>query len=68
MRTWGGGEAAIVTEILTHVVLRQEAHQRKWLDFSSLTLEEDARHTVKTELQPTQTAGGAGGAGEGGGW
>lgn len=38
LRTWRGGEAAVITVILTHVVLRQEAHQWEWLDFSSLAL------------------------------
>lgn len=38
LSTRRSGEAAVITVILSHVVLRQEAHQREWLHFSSLAL------------------------------
>ena len=56
LRTRRSGEAAVITVILTHVVLRQEAHQREWLHFSSLALGGLEAHpvmriTTNTKLQ-----------------
>lgn len=52
----GGGEAARVAVVLTHVALRQQVRQRERLDFSRLALREDAQPQVRTQVQTTETA------------
>ena len=56
LRAGGGGEAAVVAVVLTHVVLRQEAHQRERLDFGRLAFRGRTRSSDewKCDAQPEQ--------------
>lgn len=51
LRTGWGGEAARITVILTHVVLRQETQQREWLHFSRLALRKRCSHVRNLQKQ-----------------